>query len=82
MRVVIPTLVSNYRIGDNFISFFFCLNWQLDAYSSDSTANHLAVFDYIEPAKLCQFVISRPANYVLFQMLLFSLYAKYFCVFC
>lgn len=49
MRVVIPTLVSNYRIGDNFISFFFCLNWQLDAYSSDSTANHSAVFDYIEP---------------------------------
>lgn len=66
----------------SFLFFFFGLNWQLDAYSSDSNANHSAVFDYIEPAKLCQFVISRPANYVLFQMLLFSLYAKYFCVFC
>lgn len=29
--------------------FFLGLNWQLDAYSSDSTANHSAVFDYIEP---------------------------------
>ncbi|GAY54578.1 hypothetical protein CUMW_157780 [Citrus unshiu] len=36
--------------------------FELDAYSSDSNANHSAVFDYIEPAKLCQFVISRPAK--------------------
>lgn len=45
MQAVIPIPFSKYRIGDNF--FFF--NWQLNVYPSDSIANHLTIFGYIEP---------------------------------